>query len=93
VDGGRLVWAFVTSSEVEQEARAGLMLALADAPVDPHAQAVLFCCWTTDVAALRDKLIAAAIAVSEIHHPDYMPAGEFRVADPDGYALLVGQLS
>ena len=29
----------------------------------------------------------------EITHPDYMPAGEFRVHDPDGYVLLVGQLA
>ena len=28
----------------------------------------------------------------EITHPHYMPAGELRVADPDGYCLLVGQL-
>ncbi|TWT41961.1 hypothetical protein RAS1_30870 [Phycisphaerae bacterium RAS1] len=28
----------------------------------------------------------------EITHPDYMPAGEFRVAEPDGYCILIGQL-
>ncbi|MCC6320583.1 MAG: hypothetical protein IT438_04005 [Phycisphaerales bacterium] len=28
----------------------------------------------------------------EITRPDYMPAGEFRIADPDGYCLLIGQL-
>lgn len=27
-----------------------------------------------------------------VAYPDYMPAGEIRVADPDGYCLLVGQL-
>lgn len=27
-----------------------------------------------------------------ITHPFYMPAGELRVEDPDGYCLLVGQL-
>lgn len=26
-------------------------------------------------------------------HPFYMPAGEVRVHDPDGYVLLIGQLS
>lgn len=30
--------------------------------------------------------------VFEITRPDYMPGGEIRVADPDGYVLLVGQL-
>jgi hypothetical protein len=30
--------------------------------------------------------------VFETAHPSYMPAGEFRVADPDGYCILVGQI-
>lgn len=29
--------------------------------------------------------------VFEVTHPDYMPTGELRVADPDGYCLLIGQ--
>jgi hypothetical protein len=32
-------------------------------------------------------------AVYEIVYPFYMPAGEFRVQDLDGYTLLIGQLS
>jgi hypothetical protein len=31
--------------------------------------------------------------VFEVAHPDYMRAGELRLADPDGYVILVGQLS
>ena len=31
--------------------------------------------------------------VCSITHPGHMPAGEMRVEDPDGYTLLVGQLS
>lgn len=27
-----------------------------------------------------------------VHHPPYMPQGEFRLHDPDGYCLLIGQL-
>lgn len=30
--------------------------------------------------------------VFEPTHPDYMPKGELRVADPDGYCLLIGQV-
>lgn len=30
--------------------------------------------------------------VFEVARPDYMPAGEIRVHDPDGYCVLVGQL-
>ena len=84
---GRLVWAFLASSD-----SAGLMLALAGERVDPHAQAVLFYCWAPDIAALREELVRDGVEVGEVTHPFYMPAGEIRVADPDGYVLLVGQL-
>ena len=30
--------------------------------------------------------------VFDVAHPHYMQAGEVRVADPDGYCILVGQL-
>lgn len=31
--------------------------------------------------------------VFEVAHPHYMTAGELRIADPDGYVILVGQLA
>ncbi len=31
-------------------------------------------------------------AVYELIHPFYMPEGELRVHDPDGYCILIGQL-
>ncbi len=83
---GRLSWAFLVRGD------ARLMLALADGPVDAANQAVLFYCWTPDVQALHDELAAAGVDVGEVTRPFYMPAGEFRVEDPDGYVLLVGQL-
>ena len=90
---GTLVWAFVASDRRDpNRAGARLMLALADEPVDPRSQAVLFYVWAPDVRALREELAAAGIAVGEIERPFYMPAGEFRVDDPDGYTLLIGQL-
>ena len=88
-----LVWAFVTSpAPNSNEAGARLMLALADGPVDAAQQAVLFYCWTADARAIHAELRDAGIAVGEIEYPFYMPAGEFRLADPDGYVVLVGQL-
>jgi catechol 2,3-dioxygenase-like lactoylglutathione lyase family enzyme len=78
--GDRLVWAFVGRES------AGIMLALADGPVDPKQQAVLFYGWTEDVAALQREL------GGRITKPFYMPAGELRLEDPDGYVVLVGQL-
>ena len=32
-------------------------------------------------------------SVFAVGHTHYMPAGELRIADPDGYIILVGQLS
>lgn len=90
---GRLVWAFLTGPADEPNAAgARLMVALADEPVEPDRQAVLFYCWTPDVRGLRDRLLRAGVEVGEITHPFYMPAGELRVIDPDGYVLLLGQL-
>lgn len=80
------VWAHLTND------RSHLFLLLADAPIDPQAQAVLFYLWTTDVSALRDHLVANAVPVGVITHPPYMPAGEIRLEDPDRYVLLIGQI-
>jgi len=92
-----------------QSARAEIMLARADGPIDPGQQAVIFYMYSTDVAALRRHLLACGLRdggvysgaaapgdgprmVFEVAHPHYMPAGEVRIADPDGYCILVGQL-
>ncbi len=34
----------------------------------------------------------AANTLFAIHHPAYMPSGEFRIHDPDAYCILLGQL-
>ena len=86
---GKLVWALVARPGADG---ARLMLALASGPVDAGSQAVLFYCWTPDVEGLHDELAAAGVAVGDVTRPFYMPAGEFRTEDPDGYVLLVGQL-
>lgn len=97
---GRTVWAWLQSGP------AALMLTAASEPVDPRAQAILLYMYSRDVAALRARLLAAGLtdggtftgaplpissAVFEPTLPDYMPEGEIRVADPDGYCLLIGQ--
>lgn len=43
--------------------------------------------------SLRETFISQGLKPGEITHPDYMPAGEFRLEDPDRYVLLVEQLS
>jgi hypothetical protein len=77
------VWAWLASGG------AHLMLALAEEPLDPGKQGVLFYLYCTDVAAFRDELIEAGVDAGPIQNPFYAPRGEFAVTDPDGYCLMV----
>jgi Glyoxalase/Bleomycin resistance protein/Dioxygenase superfamily len=71
--------------------QAQLMLTRSAAPVVASQQAVLFYLYSPDVAALREHLLANGVNVSSITYLEYMPKGEVRVEDPDGYVLLIGQ--
>ncbi|HVL68604.1 MAG TPA: hypothetical protein VM364_15185 [Vicinamibacterales bacterium] len=51
-------------------------------PVLPHA---------TDLTGLRATLLDAGVTAGEIGYPDYLPAGQFCVTDPDGYTLMIAQ--
>lgn len=42
-------------------------------------------------AAESCRTIPSGAVVFRISHPFYMPDGELRVHDPDGYVLLIGQ--
>jgi hypothetical protein len=72
-----------------QSGGAGLMIALATAPIIAQEQAIFFYLYVEDVQAKHAELAAAGIAVGEIAYPFYCPRGEFRVTDPDGYALMI----
>ena len=71
--------------------RAQLMLTRTSAPVVAGQQAVLFYLYSPNLPALREHLLANGVSVSSITYPGYMPKGEVRVEDPDGYVLLIGQ--
>lgn len=98
---GRAFWALAQSEQAQ------IMFARADGPIDPEQQAVLFYMYSTDVAALRQRLLQGGLrdgtshgagsnevrrVVYDVAHRDYMPGGELRIGDPDGYVILVGQL-
>jgi hypothetical protein len=70
---------------------ADLMLTRASEPVVASQQAVLFYLYSPNLVALREHLIGAGVRVSQITYPEYMPKGEIRLDDPDGYVLLIGQ--
>jgi hypothetical protein len=83
-DGGaEPVWAWLTSGEAQ------IMVAQADQPVDPAAQAVLFYLYCSDVPAFHEQLTRDGLAPGEIRYPFYCPRGEFRLVDPDGYVVMV----
>lgn len=82
--GDEPVWAWLQSRQ-----GASLMLAQADEPVDPAAQAVLFYLYCDDVVAMHAALLASGVAPGDITYPFYCPKGEFRMVDPDGYVAMV----
>jgi len=82
---GRLVWAELCRGTTR------LFISQADAPVSRTEQGVLFYLYSRDLVGLRDQLLQAGVAVSAISFPPHMTRGEFRVEDPDGYVLLIGQ--
>ena len=91
-DGGPMGWAWLYAPKVADWKRGpNLMLTCSSEPVDARAQAVLFYLYAADLKALRDTLLAAGIAAGEITYPEYLPNGEFRIQDPDGYELMIAQ--
>jgi len=81
---------------------ANLMLTRSAGSLNPDAQGstaqeplpngcVLFYLYAADLVALRNQLIASGSAPGEITYPEYLPKGEFRVEDPDGYCLMIAQ--
>jgi len=82
---GDLQWVHIACEQ------AHLMLTRASEPVVASQQAVLFYLYSPNLVALREHLMAAGVRVSLITHPAYMPKGEIRIDDPDGYCLLIGQ--
>jgi catechol 2,3-dioxygenase-like lactoylglutathione lyase family enzyme/ketosteroid isomerase-like protein len=81
---GRRDWAAMRAG------RAELMLAQGH-PVDAAAQGVLFYLYSPDLAALRETLVRAGVAVTAIGDGSPGPREEMRVVDPDGYCLMIAQ--
>jgi hypothetical protein len=82
---GEFQWAWLACQQAQ------IMVTRASEAVIPRQQAVLFYLYSPNLIELRDHLLANRVLVSEISYPEYMPKGEIRVDDPDGYCLLIGQ--
>ena len=81
---GPMQWAYLRNGGAE------LMLTRSDRPMNARAQDVLFYLYANGVVAFRESLIAQGLRPSELSYPPYAKHGEFRIDDPDGYCLLVG---
>jgi catechol 2,3-dioxygenase-like lactoylglutathione lyase family enzyme len=68
-----------------------LMLTRSRCAIDGQAQEALFYFYARDLGSLHSTLVANGVAATEITYPEYLPAGEFRIEDPDGYTLMIAQ--
>jgi len=82
---GRPAWAALRSEGAE------LMVTTGD-PIDQGDQGVLFYLYSRNLAALREQLLHAGIDAGEIVDGTPGPRQELRLADPDGYVLMVAEI-
>jgi catechol 2,3-dioxygenase-like lactoylglutathione lyase family enzyme len=89
---GPMQWAWLYAPKAANWKRGpNLMLTRSPCAIDAAAQEVLFYLYAANLIALRDSLLSQGIEAGEITHPEYLPKGEFRVQDPDGYTLMIAQ--
>jgi catechol 2,3-dioxygenase-like lactoylglutathione lyase family enzyme len=85
-------WAWLYAPKASDWKRGpNLMVTRSARPLDPSAQDVLFYLYAADLPSLRSTLVSQGIEAGEIDYPEYLPNGEFRVQDPDGYTLMIAQ--
>ncbi len=80
------VWAWLESE------KANLMVGQASGPIDSDQQAILFYLYYDSIKDTRAALVDLGHAPGEIKYPFYMPGGECRLIDPDGYVLMLAQI-
>lgn len=91
---GPMHWAWLYAPKIDDWKRGpNLMLTRSECAIDPTVQHVLFYVYALDLEALRGTLLAKGVHAGEIRYPEYLPRGEFRAEDPDGYTLMIAQSS
>lgn len=89
---GPMHWAWrYTPKAADWKRGPNLMLTRSECAIDAAVQQVLFYFYAADLQALRKRLLQHGIAAGEIAYPEYLPSGEFRLQDPDGYTLMVAR--
>lgn len=79
------IWAWLESEQ------ANLMVGQASGPIDAGQQAILFYLYFDDIEQTQLALANLGHSPGPIKHPFYMPGGECRLEDPDGYVLMLAQ--
>jgi hypothetical protein len=80
------MWAWLESE------KANLMVGLADGQIDASQQAILFYLYFDNIKQTHAVLVELGHSPGEIKYPFYMPGGECRLEDPDGYVLMLAQI-
>lgn len=89
---GEMGWAWLYSPSAPDWKRGpNLMVTKSECALQPESEGALFYLYAADLEALRASLLARGVEATEISYPDYLPDGEFRVQDPDGYTLMIAQ--
>jgi catechol 2,3-dioxygenase-like lactoylglutathione lyase family enzyme len=89
---GPMHWAWLYApSAADWKRGPNIMLTHSECAISSDLQQVLFYLYASDLPKLHAALLAAGISASAIEHPEYLPAGEFRTQDPDGYILMIAQ--
>jgi hypothetical protein len=79
-------WAWLESE------KASLMVGLASGKIEASRQAVLFYLYYDDIRQTHAALVELGHRPGKIEYPFYMPGGECRLIDPDGYVLMLAQI-
>lgn len=89
---GKMFWAWLYSPQAPDWRRGpNLMLRSSEGEIRSTEQRIALYLYASELTVLRQALVDAGLSPSEISHPAYLPLGEFRLFDPDGYCLMIAQ--
>jgi len=89
---GRMHWAWLYALHVPDWRRGpNLMLTRSDRVIELGVSRILFYLYAANLVALREELVRAGQRPGPIQYPEYLPKGELRLLDPDGYCLMIAQ--
>ncbi|MEN3340289.1 MAG: hypothetical protein V7647_3965 [Acidobacteriota bacterium] len=89
---GQKAWAWLYAPDAPDWKRGpNLMIVRTTSETDARPRDMVLYLYVTDLKALHSRLLARGLTPGEITYPDYLPAGECCLTDPDGYTLMIAQ--